>query len=53
VESFAVLGFSGGRALTLADHPIYFPADDMQVSEDLQMMVGHMAMQYLSRAGRG
>lgn len=53
VTSFAVLGFTGGKALTLADHPIYFPAHDMQVSEDLQMMVGHMAMQYLSRSGRG
>lgn len=52
VTSFAVLGFSGGRALTLADHPIYFPVHDMQVAEDLQMMVGHMAMQWLSRQGR-
>ena len=53
VISFAILGYTGGKALQLADHPIYFPAQDMQVSEDLQMMVGHMAMQYLSRAGRG
>lgn len=53
MTSFAILGFTGGKALTLADHPIYFPAHDMQVSEDLQMMVGHMAMQYLSRSGRG
>lgn len=53
LTSFAILGFTGGKALGLADHPIYFPAHDMQVSEDLQMMVGHMAMQYLSRAGRG
>jgi D-sedoheptulose 7-phosphate isomerase len=52
VTSFAILGFTGGRALTLADHPIYFPAHDMQVSEDLQMMVGHMAMQYLTKHGR-
>ncbi len=52
VTSFAVLGFTGGRALSLADHPIYFPVHDMQVAEDLQMMVGHMAMQWLSRAGR-
>lgn len=52
MESFAILGFTGGRALPLADHPIYFPAHDMQVSEDLQMMVGHMAMQYLSKHGR-
>lgn len=52
VESFAILGFTGGRALDLADHPIYFPVHDMQVAEDLQMMVGHMAMQCLSRLPR-
>lgn len=52
VTSFAILGFTGGHALQLADHPIYFPVHDMQVAEDLQMMVGHMAMQSLSRTGR-
>lgn len=51
VTSFAILGFTGGRALELADHPIYFPVHDMQVAEDLQMMIGHMAMQALSRSG--
>ncbi len=48
MTSFAVLGFTGGKCLGLADHPVYFPVHDMQVSEDLQMMVGHMAMQWLS-----
>lgn len=52
VTTFAILGFTGGRALELADHPIYFPVHDMQVAEDLQMMVGHMAMQWLSRQPR-
>jgi D-sedoheptulose 7-phosphate isomerase len=45
--SFAILGYSGGRALGLADNPIHFAVDDMQVAEDLQMTVGHMAMQRL------
>ena len=45
---FAVLGYTGGKCLNLADHPIYFPVHDMQVSEDLQIMVGHMVMQWLS-----
>ena len=49
VTTFALLGFDGGQALKLADHPIHFPVHDMQVAEDLQMMVGHMAMQWLSR----
>lgn len=52
VTTFAILGFTGGRALGLADHPIYFPVHDMQVAEDLQMMVGHMAMQSLAVSGR-
>lgn len=49
VTSFAILGFSGGRAREIADHPIHFHVHDMQIAEDLQMMVGHMAMQWLSR----
>jgi D-sedoheptulose 7-phosphate isomerase len=49
VESFAILGFTGGQCLGLADHPIYFPVHDMQIAEDLQTMVGHLAMQWLSR----
>jgi D-sedoheptulose 7-phosphate isomerase len=47
MTSVAILGFSGGQSLKLADHPIHFPVDDMQVAEDLQMIVGHMLMQQL------
>jgi D-sedoheptulose 7-phosphate isomerase len=49
LESFAILGFTGGQCLGLADHPIYFPVHDMQVAEDLQTVIGHLAMQWLSR----
>jgi len=52
LTSFAILGFTGGRALELADHPIYFPVHDMQVAEDIQMMIGHMVMKHLSLSGR-
>jgi D-sedoheptulose 7-phosphate isomerase len=52
VTSFAILGFTGGHALDLADHPIYFRVHDMQVAEDLQMMVGHMVMKHLALFGR-
>lgn len=47
MTTFAVLGYTGGKCLTLADNPIYFPVHDMQVAEDLQIMVGHMVMQWL------
>ena len=46
--SYAVLGYSGGKAKAMADVPIHVPVDDMQVAEDLQMAVGHMIMQRLS-----
>jgi D-sedoheptulose 7-phosphate isomerase len=47
MTSFAILGFSGGKCLELADHAIHARIDDMQISEDLQLMVGHMVMQWL------
>ncbi len=47
METFAILGYSGGKCLKLADVAIHFPVDDMQISEDLQLVVGHMAMQWL------
>lgn len=50
VESYAILGYSGGRAKTLAGTAIHFAVDDMQISEDLQLIVGHMVMQRLCQA---
>lgn len=47
VKSYAILGFSGGSCKELADVAIHFPIDDMQISEDLQLVVGHMLMQWL------
>ncbi len=51
VRSFCILGYAGGKAKVLADVPIHFEIDDMQVSEDLQTMVFHMIMQWLYRVG--
>lgn len=47
IRSYAILGYSGGRAKALADEPIHFAIDDMQISEDMQLIVGHMLMQWL------
>ncbi len=47
IRSFAILGYTGGVAKKMADVPIHFPIDDMQISEDLQLVVGHMIMQFL------
>lgn len=47
IKSYAILGYSGGKCKELTDFPIHFPVNDMQISEDLQLIVGHMLMQYL------
>ena len=47
MTSYAVLGYSGGKAKALADVPIHFAIDDMQIAEDAQMVIGHMIMQWL------
>ena len=47
IKSFAVLGYSGGKCKELVDVPIHFSVDDMQIAEDLQIIVGHMLMQWL------
>lgn len=48
MKTFAILGFSGGKCKEIAQYPIHFEIHDMQVSEDLQMVVGHICMQWLS-----
>lgn len=47
MNTFAILGYSGGLCKNLARHVIHFEIDDMQIAEDLQLIVGHMCMQWL------
>lgn len=47
MKTFAVLGYSGGKCKELAQVPMHFEIDDMQVAEDLQLIIGHMVMQWL------
>lgn len=47
LTTFAILGFSGGKCKDLAQVPLHFPINDMQIAEDLQLIVGHICMQWL------
>ena len=47
MSSYAVVGYSGGKAKLLADVPIHFEVHDMQIAEDTQMIVCHMIIQWL------
>ena len=48
MKTFAILAYTGGRCKKLAQHPIHFAIDDMQIAEDLQVIMGHICMQWLS-----
>lgn len=47
IKSYAILGYNGGRSKELADVAIHFPVNDMQMAEDMQLIVGHMLVQWL------
>ena len=45
----AIVGFDGGIAKKLANISIHANINDMQISEDVQLIIGHLCMQFLSR----
>ena len=47
IKSYAMLGFDGGKCKNLANTVIHFEISDMQIAEDLQLISGHMLMQWL------
>lgn len=49
ITSYAMLGFDGGECLKLADNTIHFKINDMQISEDFQMIIGHILMKELTK----
>jgi D-sedoheptulose 7-phosphate isomerase len=51
MKTYAILGYSGGKCKDLAQNPIHFAVNDMQISEDLQLIIGHMIMQWLCEKG--
>jgi D-sedoheptulose 7-phosphate isomerase len=53
MKTFAIVGYSGGHCKKIAKFPIHFAIDDMQIAEDLQLIVGHICMQWLCQEGRG
>jgi len=53
VYTAGVLGYSGGQAKKILDLPLHFDINDMQISEDLQLVVGHMLMRILCDETQG
>jgi D-sedoheptulose 7-phosphate isomerase len=49
IRTFAILGYDGGCCLAIAQESIHVPVNDMQISEDMQLIVGHMLMKWLNK----
>ena len=48
LKTFAILAFDGGQCINVAQTPIHFAINDMQIAEDTQLIVGHLCMQWLN-----
>lgn len=53
MQTWAIVGYSGGKAKTLSQEYIHFAIDDMQIAENCQQVIGHMLMQWLAANGKG
>ena len=42
IDTFGILGYTGGEAKKLLDNSIHTKIDDMQISEDMQLIIMHM-----------
>ncbi len=49
ISTYAILGFDGGEAKKIAKHVIHTKINDMQISEDFQLIIGHLLMQWLCK----
>lgn len=48
LKTFAILAFDGGKCNDIVNYPLHFNINDMQIAEDLQLIIGHLCMQWLS-----
>ena len=47
MRTIGILGYDGGESLKQLDFAIHTPVNDMQISEDMQLIIGHIAMREL------
>ena len=49
MKSYAILGYNGGKAKNLANISLHFKINDMQISEDIQIVISHLLMKLLNK----
>ena len=46
---FGIIGFDGGECKNLLKNHVHTNINDMQICEDMQMIILHICMQWLSK----
>lgn len=49
IKTSAILGFNGGQVKKIVNIPLHIEVDDMQISEDIQLIIGHIIMRSLMK----
>ncbi len=49
IVTFGIFGYNGGKSKKIVDEFIHTKIDDMQISEDMQLVIFHMCMQLLKK----
>lgn len=49
IMTIAIVGYNGGVAKSIADICLHIKINDMQISEDVQVVVGHILMKCLNK----
>lgn len=49
LKTYGVYGFDGGQAISITDEVFHININDMQISEDIQLIIFHILMQWMSK----
>ena len=49
INTFSILGYDGGKCKKISKNFIHINVNDMQISEDMQLVIFHMCMKILSK----
>ena len=52
MKSTAIVSFDGGISKEIADECIHTKINDMQIAEDVQLIIGHICMQWLQKVSK-
>ena len=48
LKTFSIVGYDGGKAKKISNLCVHLEINDMQISEDSQLIIGHIIMQWLN-----